>query len=166
MKKKVIATILGVTIFIFGGCDSTTPAPSDADSAKTAQKTVESNNTDIAPPSGSYEINDISVTYYAEIENDATGNWRLAIIDDTSDLKNYVGDFYKKFVTNNSEILGIVNLGLKTTTRISMIMPGTLDITIMEYINGEEHDANILYSGKMLDHFWFNIETGEVDSLD
>lgn len=112
------------------------------------------------------EVDDISVTFYETVRNDSTGNWRLAVIYDGSDLNSYVGDFYKTYVKEDAEILGIVNLGLKTSTRVSHIMDNWLDVTVMEYQDGEEHDANLLFSGEELSHYWIDMETGEIDTLE
>ena len=115
------------------------------------------------PKSGGYEIDGIDVTYYTKVHNDKTGNWRLAVIYDGADLNSYAADFYKFFVTDDSEVFGIVNLGLKTSTLISPAMGDWLDISVMEYQDGEEHDANKLYSGMELQHYWLNMKTGETD---
>ena len=119
-----------------------------------------------APESGTYEIGGIRVTYYSTVHNDKTGNLRLAVIYDGSDLNSYVADFYKDFVVDDAEILGIVNLGLKTVVRVDEIMEGWLDVTISEYTDGEEHDAIKLFSGDLLNHYWINMETGEIDNLE
>ena len=113
---------------------------------------------------GTYDVDGINVSYYTTVNNDVTGNWRLAVIYDTSDPNNYIADFYKKFVTDSStEVFGIVNLGLRTTTRIDYMYDGWLDVSVMEYQDGEEHDANELYGGAELKHYWINSETGEID---
>lgn len=134
-------------------------APKDAPEETPAQAEDEPE----APGTGSYEVDGISVYYNASVNNDKTGNWRLAVISDGSELNDYVVDFYKKFVTNDSEVFGIVNLGLRTVTRVSHVMEDWLDVRVMEYRDGEEHDAVKLYGGDTLKHYWINSETGEID---
>ena len=128
-----------------------------------APDTVEDNQEQTEYPK---EVNDISVTFYKTVRNDSTGNWRLAVIYDGSDLNSYVGDFYKAYVKDDSEVFGIVNLGLKTSTRVSRVMDNWLDVSVMEYQDGEEHDANLLFSGDELSHYWIDMETGEIDTLE
>ena len=141
--------------------ETETEAPQDTASDEETKDESE------APKTGSYEVDGIDVTYYATVHNDKTGNWRLAVIYDGSDLNDYVADFYKKFVTDESnEVFGIVNLGLKTTTRVDRAMEDWLDISITEYQDGEEHDAAALYGGEQLKHYWINEKTGEVDNLE
>lgn len=138
----------------------------DDEASEKEEKSSESEDSTSAPATGSYEVDGIDVTYYATVHNDKAGNWRLAVIYDGSDLNGYVADFYKKFVTDDSEVFGIVNLGLKTTTRVSRIMEDWLDVSVMEYQDGEEHDANMLFGGDELQHYWINAETGEIDTLE
>lgn len=143
------------------------PAPEkETETQEVSEDATEASASDSAPSSGSYEVDGISITYYSKVRNDSTGNWRLAVIHDGSDLKDYVVDFYNEFVVDDAEVFGIVNLGKQTTARVSRVMPDTLDVSVMEYVDGEEHDANVLFSGMEMDHFWINTETGEVDPLD
>ena len=50
------------------------------------------------------EVDGITVLFYEKVHNDVTGNWRLAVIYDGSDLNSYVGDFYKAYVKDDSEV--------------------------------------------------------------
>ena len=88
------------------------------------------------------------------------------MISDSADLKSYVVDYYKFFCRDDSEVHGIVNLGLGTTARISKVMSDTLEVSVLEYQDGEEHDAKLLYSGDELERFWINMETLEVDPIE
>ena len=147
--------------------ETDTKADEKADEAsENEEKPSETEDSTSAPTTGTYDVDGISVTYYAAVHNDKTGNWRLAVIYDGSDLNDYVVDFYKKFVTDDSEVFGIVNLGLQTTARISPVMEDWLDITVTEYQDGEEHDADLLFGGDELKHYWINAKTGEIDNLD
>lgn len=132
-----------------------TPAPTETDATE-----------DGPVSTGSYEVDGISVTYYANVRNDTTGNWRLGVIYDSSDLNSYVVDYYNFFCRDDSEIHGIVNLGTETTVRISKVMSDTLEISVMEYVDGEEHDAKLLYSGDELERYWINMDTLEVDPIE
>ena len=117
-------------------------------------------------PGGVFTIDGINVTYYDDVLNDTTGNWRLAVIADGSDLNDYVVDFYKEFIRDDSEVFGIVNLTQKTSAQISRIDDEWLDISVTEYQPGEEHDAKQLYGGMELGHYRINTKTGEIDNLE
>lgn len=43
-----------------------------------------------------------------------------------------------------------MNFSLNTTSSISVLYNGILDVSIHEYINGEEHDAKALFGGMLL----------------
>lgn len=180
MKKKnyILAAIVAAMLV---GCSSA-PTPGDGDRQIENSETqaeelltdgedkeetgANSEAADGSVAGGVYDVDDISVTYYNEVPNDVTGNWRLGVVYDSTDLKDYVVDYYNYFCRDDNEVHGIVNLGLGTTARISKVMPDTLDVTVMEYVDGEEHDADLLYSGAELERYWINMETGEVDPLD
>lgn len=138
-------------------------APSTEAPEATTEISTEAPQTDEAPGTGSYEVDGINVLYYNSVRNDVTGNWRLAVVSTGADLNDYALDFYNYFVRDDSEVFGIVNLGLKTSTLITPVMDDWYDIQITEYQSGEEHDANMLYGGMALDNYWLNAKTGEVD---
>ena len=59
----------------------------------------------------------------------------------------------------------IVNFSLNTTTSISVLPDGTLDVSIHEYIDGEEHDAKALFGGMLLKEYFINPQTGEFEEI-
>ena len=175
MKRKIIAVCLALAMCLsFTACGDTGNQANN-DSMLSADRQQQEDLSSQAPgdaeeagpvENGYYDLNGINVLYYDSVRNDTTGNWRLGVIYDGSDLKSYVVDYYKFFCRDDSEIHGIVNLGLKTTAQISKITDDTLEITVTEYQDGEEHDANLLYSGPILERYWINTKTLEVDPLD
>ena len=176
MKSKNY-TVAAIVVAMLSGC-SPAVVPDEADVVSDPQvealastdeeATVdqEAEATDGPVTGGVYEVDGISVNYYSQVPNDATGNWRLGVVYDDTDLKEYVVDYYNYFCRDDIEVHGIVNLGLKTTAAISKVMSDTLDVTVMEYVDGEEHDADLLYSGAELERYWINMETGEVDPVE
>lgn len=148
--------------------EAETSAPVQEEAGSTESPAPEETEADPDAPveSGTYEVDGIRVMYYASVRNDSTGNWRLGVISDSADLKSYVVDYYKFFCRDDSEVHGIVNLGLGTTARISKVMSDTLEVSVLEYQDGEEHDAKLLYSGDELGRFWINMETLEVDPIE
>lgn len=103
---------------------------------------------------------DFSKTY----RNDVTGNWRLARIAENINIEEYALDYYKNYFEADNEIHIIINFSLNTTTRI-MTMGNLLDVTTMEYVKKEEHDAALACSGMLLSEYHVNIDTGEVEKI-
>lgn len=103
----------------------------------------------------------IEITLFdASVRNDVTGNWRLARIANSSPISDYAMEYYENMFSSDEEIHAIVNFTLNTTTCIK-VMSGTLFSDTYEYVDGEEHDANLLFTGNLLDSKIINIETGE-----
>lgn len=101
---------------------------------------------------------------HSKVRNDVTGNWRVSAIAENIDIKDYALDYYKKYFESDNEIHAIINFNYKTTTKIS-VMGNLLDVTIFEYVNKEEHDAKLLFSGEMLKEYHINMDTGEIEEI-
>lgn len=115
--------------------------------------------------SGIYNIDDIEFWFSDSVRNDITGNWRIASIASSKNITDYVIDYYNTLFNSNEEIHAIVNFSLNTTSSISVLYDGILDVVVHEYIDGEEHDANVLFGGMLLKEFWINTKTGEIDEI-
>lgn len=107
------------------------------------------------------DISDISLTYYDKVKNDVTGNWRLAVISEDIDIQDYIFSYYKKYYKNDNEIHGIVNPYKKITARIDYLY-GMLFVTELTYVDGEEHDAKLLYSGTPIKGYLIYTDNGDI----
>ncbi len=58
---------------------------------------------------------------------------------------------------------GIVNLGRNITARINMI-GGWLMVSEYDYVEGEEHDAKLLYSGTPIQSYIVYTDNGDVEA--
>jgi hypothetical protein len=99
-----------------------------------------------------------------KMDDDVTGNWRISTIDEDIEMVDYALSYYKKLVYNDSEVHGIVNFHDSTTTCISY-MDGQLYVTVHEYVDGEEHDASLLFSGAVLDDFIVYTDNGDIEQI-
>lgn len=81
------------------------------------------------------------------------------------DATEYALDYYNTLFSSDDEIHAVVNFTLNPTTKISVLYDGTLDIMVLECVDGEEHDANLLFSGNPLQEYWINTETGEAEKV-
>lgn len=93
-----------------------------------------------------------------------TGNWRIASIAENIEIQDYALDYYKECFKSDDEIHAIVNFNYKTTTKIS-VMGNLLDVSVYEYVDKEEHDAKLLFSGMLLKEYHVNKDTGEIEEI-
>lgn len=99
-----------------------------------------------------------------KVNNDVTGNWRIATIAENIEMQDYALDYYKEHFKSDDEIHAIVNFNYKTTTQIS-VMGNLLDVSVYEYVDKEEHDAKLLFSGTLLKEYHVNIDSGEIEEI-
>lgn len=97
----------------------------------------------------------------SNVRNDVTGKWRKSLIAENVEPKDYALDYYKQYFKNDDEIHAIINFNYNTTTKLS-VMDNLLDVTIYEYVDKEEHDAKVLFSGMVLDEYFIDIDSGEI----
>jgi hypothetical protein len=138
----------------------TTTAEADA---VTTEATVEHRD-------GMYGVSDkdfdeIGEPNVGEVRDDVTGNWRICTISDNIDIEYYALSYYEKYFTSDSEVHGIVNFTRKTTTCITCI-GSMLDVTIHEYVGGEEHSAKELFGGDVDAEFYIYLDNGDIEKLD
>lgn len=105
-----------------------------------------------------------NVLFDDSYRNDVTGNWRLARIAESINIEEYALDYYKNYFKSDDEIHIIINFTLNTTTRIS-VSGNLLDVSTMEYVDKEEHDAKIACSGTLLSEYHIDMETGEIEKI-
>lgn len=111
-------------------------------------------NKDIYDIDGSFQAN--------KVRNDVTGNWRISTIAASVKMQKYALNYYKAKFRDDKEIHGIVNFNYNTTTKIS-VMGNMLDVTVHEYVKGEEHDANLLFSGMVLEEYYVYLDNGDIE---
>lgn len=115
--------------------------------------------------SGTYTIDNIEFWFSDSVINDGTGKWRISSIVSSKDITEYAVDYYNTLFHSDDEIHAITNFSLNTTTSISVLSDGILDVAVHEYVSGEEHDVNTLFSGMLLVEYFININTGEVENI-
>lgn len=113
---------------------------------------------------GSIQIRRSFSFVVTNVPNDVTGNWRIASIAENIEMQDYALDYYKEYFKSDDEIHAIVNFNYKTTTKIS-VMGNLLDVSVYEYVDKEEHDAKLLFSGMLLKEYHVNKDTGEVEEI-
>lgn len=122
---------------------------SEASEAETAGK-----------PAGSYTLPcGMEVFFQDSVRNDVTERWRLSKTSSSLVPSEYAVEYYNEMFSSDDEIHGIWNATLNTTTAISK-SGNLLFVDTHEYIDGEEHDAKILFSGVLLSSEIIDLDTG------
>jgi len=111
------------------------------------------------------DIHDIDGTLSANIvRNDVTGKWRISTIAADVNLEEYALSYYNWKFRDNDEVHGIVNFNYNTTTCITT--DGfILYVDVHEYVEGEEHDANLLFSGMLLKQYFVYLDNGDIEEI-
>lgn len=107
----------------------------------------------------------ISTSKPTKVRNDTTGNWKLSKIATTDDILEYAKSYYDNNFTSDDEIHAIVNFTLNTTTCVSTLFDNIISVTIHEYVDKEEHDANKLFSGMVLGDYWIYLDNGDIENI-
>lgn len=102
----------------------------------------------------------------SDVRNDVTGKWKISSVAEMSlDPEEYALDYYNLYMKDSDTgVEGIVNFSNGTTTAINEV-GGVVDVTVHEYVDGEEHDAKRLFSGAVLKEFQVNPHTGEIEVI-
>lgn len=191
MKNKILSLLL-LSSLLFTGCGATNSTSASVQDTAIKSEATEVKPTEIssetevqyseesapsteteavqseiptAIKSGDYEIDGIDFLFSDSVRNDVTGNWRISLISDSATPETYALDYYNTLFSSDDEIHAIVNFSLNTTTKISVLYAGVLDVTVLEYVDGEEHDAKKLFGGSLLKEYWVHTDTGEIEEL-
>lgn len=111
------------------------------------------------------EYKDLETSKPNTVRNDKTGNWRLSRIATNENIVEYTKSYYKKNFGSDKEIHAIINFTLKTTTKVSKLDSNTLSVTVHEYKNKEEHDANKLFGGVVLADYFVYLDNGDIEQI-
>ncbi len=147
----IIVVLAG--IFGSGGKDKDAVQTASENESSTTETSEDSKQTDSESEGIDFVVSDV--------RNDVTGKWRKSLIAENVEPKDYALDYYKQYFKSDDEIHAIINFNYNTTTKLS-VMDNLLDVTIYEYVNKEEHDAKVLFSGMVLDEYFIDIDSGEI----
>lgn len=97
---------------------------------------------------------------FSSVRNDVTGKWRYSTTSSSNVPADYAVEYYNEMFSSDDEVHGIWNATLGTMTRLN-VFGNLLYVDTLEYVDGEEHDANLMFSGALLDNKIYDITTGE-----
>lgn len=110
------------------------------------------------------DVDDIDGTFSRnKVRNDTTGNWRISTIAANIQMVDYALSYYEWYMLDD-EIHFIVNFNYNTTTCIQY-MNGCIFVTVHEYVDGEEHDANLLGGGMVLAQYIVYPDNGDIEEI-
>lgn len=135
---------------------------SDPEPESESAKEVEHRSGDEIIGISEKDISDLHLVYYESVIDDVTGKWRLSVMSEDVDIQDYIYSYYNNYFKDDTEIHGIVNLSINTTARISCVS-GMLFVTEYSYVDGEEHDAKLLYSGTPLKSYIVYTDNGDIE---
>lgn len=165
--KWVVLAVILICIFSAIGNDSRdTTEPKPEPQQEVQQEPQEKETTSTSEPekieNGWHTLpSGLELLFSDYVRNDVTGRWRLSSTSSSMVPADYAMEYYNTMFSSDDEIHGIWNATLNTTTCIK-VMSGNLFVDTYEYVDGEEHDANLLFSGTLLDSKLINLSTGEV----
>lgn len=112
-----------------------------------------------------YDIGGPSVFTRDDVNNDVTGNWRVSAINKSFEPVYYALSYYEKYFHSDKEIHAIVNFCDNTTTCIQTFGGNELYVTTYDYVKGEEHNADLMFSGTELAAYIIYIDNGDIEYI-
>ncbi len=111
-----------------------------------------------------HDIGTPSIFERNKVRNDVTGKWKISTIAEDVQMVDYALSYYEKYFYNDDEIHAIVNINYDKTTCIQY-MSGLLYVTVHEYVDGEEYDAKLLFSGMILEEYVVYPDNGDIEKI-
>lgn len=107
-------------------------------------------------------ISEISMNFAGKVRNDVTENWRYSTTSEDIDIENYALSYYQEYFESDNEIHGIINFTRKTTARLN-VSGNMIFLSLYDYVDGEEHDAKIMFSGTPLASYIIYTDNGDIE---
>ncbi len=99
-----------------------------------------------------------------KVQNDVTGNWKISTINEDIDIEYYAAAYAKLYIHNKSQVHAIVNFTRNTTTSIKKD-GNIIYVDIYDYVNGEEFDADLLFTGTLLQQYFVYVDNGDIEKI-
>lgn len=108
------------------------------------------------------DISEIRMNFVGKVRNDVTEKWRYSTTSEDIDIEKYALSYYEEYFENDNEIHGIVNFTRKTTARLN-VYNNMIFLSLYEHVDGEEHDAKIMFSGTPLADYIIYMDNGDIE---
>lgn len=107
------------------------------------------------------ELKDLRLT---DVRNDKTGKWRKVVSSKNFNMPENAIAYAEEYMEED-EIHWLVSFATNTTTSIREDL-GMLFVTIYEYEEKSEHDANKINNGMILGEYNIYLDSGKIEDLD
>ena len=98
--------------------------------------------------------------------DDKTGKLHVAGYTAVVHPQDIADEYYKAFFEDDSEIHCLWSNAYNTISKVSLIDSNTLDVTVHEYRDKEEHYADQILGGQLYEQYLVHLDTGEVEKVD
>ena len=141
----------------------------DSDTTYEDQVTESSDATNVEVSTSKEELQQMirdneDLTFYSKVPNDTTGRWRMGVYYSSSSPENFALDYYKAYFEDDSETHGLINLANKTSACLN-VYGDKIDIMIYEYVDKEETDADMMFTGMFYGEYQVDKTTGEIEKI-
>lgn len=155
-----------------GTADLATPETDEKDketeqteTEKQTEETVEHRTGDNIVGISDKDMTEVYSTKYDSVRNDVTEKWKcLVIAENNFDITEYALSCYENYFDSDETILAVINLTTKTSASVRKVA-GNLYVSQYEYVDGEEHDAKIMFSGMHLLDYIVYIDNGDIEKV-
>ncbi len=98
------------------------------------------------------------------VPGDVTGRWYYTTYYDDSEVIDFALNYYKAYFKDDNEIHAVINRSSDTTTCLRVTLD-QLFVDVHEYVDGEENDAKVMFSGDIISEYVVDINTGEIERI-
>lgn len=107
-------------------------------------------------------ISDIDGTFSRnDVRNDVTNSWKVSTIAADVSMEDYVFSYYNRYHPQENVVEAVINFTRNTST--CMVLQGDyIDVSIYDYVDGEEHDAKQMFTGTLLKEYKVYTDNGDI----
>jgi hypothetical protein len=108
------------------------------------------------------KLSDIYGTFSRnKVNNDVTGKWRVSTIVANVSMEDYAYNYYERFMLSEGQVEAVINFNYNTSTSLS-VYGNFIDVCVYDYVDGEEHDANLMFTGTLLKEYYVYTDNGDI----
>lgn len=111
------------------------------------------------------DISKVSLNFAGKVRNDVTENWRYSTTSEDIGIEDYTLSYYEKYFENDNEIHCIINFSRNITARLN-VSGNMIFLSLYDYVDGEEHDAKLMFSGTPLASYIVYTDNGDIEKVE
>ncbi len=159
-KKGILHTISTGTVVI-----SVTSGEINSNSLEFHITDTTEEETELTSETPEDTINGVKILFSNSVQNDVTGNWRLARVNTTQEIQDYAADYANAYFQADNEVHAVVNFSLNTTNKLTKPTSDLLDVEVFDYVDNEESDAKQLFTGTILAKYIIDLNTKDIEEV-